>query len=840
MGKRSTLHPRLQRASGQMFIQLLLAFSTLAYAQGQSTSALAVPLIRPSAVVFDSSGSFYVAESASHVIRKIDTTGHITTVAGTGVQGFAGDSGPATAALLDSPQGLALDTANNLYIADTHNHRIRKVSLLTGVISTVAGTGTAGFAGDNGSAVVAELNLPTALAVDAFNHLYVADTGNHRIRRMDVRTGLISSVVGSGTQGFSGDNGPATSAAIDSPTGLAVTGSTLYLSDTHNQRIRAVDLSTGVIRTLAGSGAQGFSGDSGLASAAALALPRGVSVDSGGNVYFADSENHRIRRVDASSGLITTVAGSGIQDFSGDNGPAVAASLDSPRGVAFSATSLLTLADTGNQRVRQFEGSAAPATQIQTIAGAGAAAPGSLSLSAPPVIAYGTGQIVATLTTAGVGSGSVGFLSALSSTLGSVPLVSNQAVLSTGNLPAGPYSLTAVYSGDQSHLSAQSSAVAFRIAPQLLTAAITSATSIPYGGSVPALTGTVTGILPRDAGEVAITFSTSASGLSPVGSYPITAILTGAAAGDYTLAGIAAAFVISPASTSTGFSDLAASEASGTGLTFTTRVVSSLAGVPTGSVTLLDGATQIATAPLSRTGVASFGNLTLAPGIHTLAAVYDGDANFASSISSVEQITISSGSTTPPPPVSTPTPPVTTPTPASGADFALACTGVASQTITSGSAASFTFSVQPQGSMSSPVTLAASGFPDLATASFNPPAIPPGAASSAFILTISTPKTIAGSSAASGTWAILFLPFAPMLGLAFSRRVFSGKLLGFALLGVGLMGLTGCGNRVNTISSASIAASKSYTITVTGTATSSSGGTLQHSADVTLVIQPAS
>ena len=843
MGKRSALHPRLQRASSQMLLLFLCAVCGLASGQGQSTSALGVPLILPSAVVFDSSGNFYVAETASHVVRKVDTSGHITTIAGTGAQGFSGDGGPAIAAWLDSPQGLALDTANNLYIADTHNHRIRRVSLGTGVISTVAGTGAPGFSGDNGSATAAELNLPTAPAVDAANNLYFADTGNHRIRRMDARTGLISTVAGTGTQGFSGDNGPAVSAAIDSPTGLAVSAGSVYLADTHNHRIRAIGLSSGVITTLAGTGTQGFSGDSSVASAATLALPHGLTLDSSGNLYLADTENDRIRRIDAATGVITTIAGSGTESFSGDNGPAVAASLDSPRGVTFSPANLLTLADTGNQRVRQLEASAAPATQIQTIAGIGTASPGSLTLSAPPVIVYGTGQIVATLATTDVATGNIDFVNTgngFSSPLGSFPLISNQAVLSTGTLPAGLYSLTATYSGDQSHLSAQSPAVVFRVAPQVLRAVITSASAITYGQQVPVLTGTLSGVLPRDADKVTVYFSTSASALSPVGSYPITASLTGAAASNYTLAAIASDFMISPAATTTAFSDLAGSAASGIAINFTTQVTSTAAGVPTGSVILLDGSTQIATAPLSQSGVANFSNIILAPGAHNLVAVYNGNANFASSTSSLEQITISSGSiSTPTPPPVSPPPPVSTPPPAPVADFTLASSGAASQTISSGAAASFTFSVQPQGSLSSPVTLAASGLPNLATASFNPPAIPSGTSSNTFTLTISTPNTTASNRAAASTWAVLLLPF---VGLAFGlrARVLPCKLLTFALLGIVSLAATGCGDRVNTASSATVAASKSYIITVTGTSTSSSGSILQHSTTVTLVIQPAS
>src|SRR5271170_218063 len=330
MGTQSNTHPSPPKhvpIRTAFFLLLCLVSRLVASAQTPTVSALTIPLILPSAIVFDSAGNLYFAESGHHLIRKLDTLGNITTIAGTGTQGFSGDAGPATAATFDSPQGLALDASNNLYIADTHNHRIRELNLATGTLITIAGS-TPGFSGDAGPATSAQLDLPTALALDAAGNLYIADTGNHRVRKLTLATDVITTIGGTGTQGFSGDNGLATSASIDSPTGLAVDAAgNLYLADTHNHLIRKITSSTGTITTIAGNGSPGFSGDTAAATSATLALPHGLSLDATGNLYLADTENHRIRRIDAISGAITTVAGDGTQAFSGDNGPAIAASL---------------------------------------------------------------------------------------------------------------------------------------------------------------------------------------------------------------------------------------------------------------------------------------------------------------------------------------------------------------------------------------------------------------------------------------------------------------------------------------------------------------------------------
>ena len=305
----------------------------------------------------DGSGNLYIADRSNHRIRKVDSAGNITTVAGTGTAGFGGDGGAAVAAQLNSPTGVAPDGSGNLYIADTDNRRIRKVDS-AGNITTVAGDGTTGFGGDGGAAVAAQLNSPIGVAPDGSGNLYIADQNNDRIRKVD-SAGNITTVAGDGTTGFGGDGGAAVAAQLNLPHSVAVDGAgNLYIADWGNHRIRKVD-SAGVITTVAGSGTAGFGGDGGAAVAARLSLPTGVAVDGSGNLYIADWGNHRIRKVN-SAGVITTVVGDGTAGFGGDGGAAAAAQLNSPRGVAPAGSGNLYIADTGNNRIRKLTPPPAP------------------------------------------------------------------------------------------------------------------------------------------------------------------------------------------------------------------------------------------------------------------------------------------------------------------------------------------------------------------------------------------------------------------------------------------------------------------------------------------------
>jgi sugar lactone lactonase YvrE len=303
----------------------------------------------PTGIALDTKGNIYIADITTNRVRKINTSGIITTVAGNGGQGFSGDGGQATDAELYNPYAIALDTKGNMYIADFANHRIRKVNTL-GIITTIAGNGAKGFSGDGGQAINASLQMPTGVAVDSRGNIYIADWYNQRIRMINI-SGIITTVAGNGTLGFSGDGGQATGAEISEPSGIAVDViGNIYISDYYKNRIRKVN-TLGIITTIAGNGKTGYSGDSVQATTSSIFGAWGIATDAAGNLYVADYGNKRIRKVD-SSGIITTVAGIGTAGFSGDGEQATTAQLNQPYAVALDSIGNLYIVDEANLRIR--------------------------------------------------------------------------------------------------------------------------------------------------------------------------------------------------------------------------------------------------------------------------------------------------------------------------------------------------------------------------------------------------------------------------------------------------------------------------------------------------------
>ena len=339
---------------------------------GDDGLAINASLDTPHAVCLHKSPSpsyLFIDDPSNYQIRKVDlSTNFLVKAAGTLWSGYNGDNIPATSARLNYPFGVHVDAHGNVYIADTYNHRIRKVNAKTGIITTVAGTGSKGFSGDGGLATNAKLRYPFSLYLDTYGNIFILDTYNIRVRRVDAATGIITTVVGDGHIRFRGDGGPATSASIDLAYDVAVDNDgNIFIADTGNEVIRKVDATTGIIDTVAGQGKwAGYSGDGGPATSARLNGPTGVCVDTAGNIYISDSNNNVIRKVDVTTQIITTTAGKGIAGFSGDGGPATEAKLDYPEGIWVDRGGNLFIVDTDNCRIRRVD---ATTQIIDTVAG---------------------------------------------------------------------------------------------------------------------------------------------------------------------------------------------------------------------------------------------------------------------------------------------------------------------------------------------------------------------------------------------------------------------------------------------------------------------------------------
>ena len=427
---------------------------TVAYF-GDGGQATLASFDSPPGVARDQAGNLYIPDPGDDVVREVSAaTGDITTIAGIpGKAGFGGDGSPATSANLNNPTGVALDGAGNLYIADSGNGVVRKMDT-SGTISTIAGNGLpcrAGqplpnggtgqwlgycYTGDGGPATSAGLGDPQGIALDSAGNLYIADSGNNLVLEVSAATGNISTVAGDGTECqtildaapcYAGDGGPATSAALFHPTSVAVDSSgNVYIADSGNNRVRMVDATSGTITTFAGIGSAGYSGDGGLAASASLNNPSGVELDGTGNLYIADTANRRIREVDASTGAINTVAGNGTLGFSGDGGSPLNASLFGPHGVFVDSADGLWIADSGNHRIRSVGNTSAgnnvAAAPVDTSTGASPVTltfstvtqPGNVSLttsttgpSVPSGFQLGSPATYYMLTTSAVYSGSI-------------------------------------------------------------------------------------------------------------------------------------------------------------------------------------------------------------------------------------------------------------------------------------------------------------------------------------------------------------------------------------------------------------------------------------------------
>jgi hypothetical protein len=525
---------------------------------GDGGPATAAELNRPVDVEVDAAGDLYIADYYNSVIRKVDAaTGIITTVAGVGPNGSAGCAGetdslgdgcPATSASLLDADWLVLSPSGDMYISDERHYLIRKVSAATGLITTYAGNGLSSGGtcawetdgvGDGCPATSASLQND-GLALDAAGNLYIGDTFDMLVRVVDAATGIISAYAGTGARGYTGNGGPATNAELDKPVTVWFNAAgNLALGDFWNNVVREISSTTGIISTVAGNGfgsdandycTGGYTGDGGPATAAEFNNPAGIRFDTAGNMYIADSCNSVVRKVDAVTGIITTVAGDGTSGYGGDGGPATSAELSSPWEITCDSLGNLYIGDYYNNRVRVVSHLTAPCsimfpTQV------------ALASNLNPSVYGVTVTFTATVTPYPGPTGAVAFAADGTTLAGcaAVTLSGGRAQCATSMLAAGSHTVTAAYSGD-SRYAPSSGAMTQAVTQAVLTAAADNLT-MTEGSSVPTLTYTMTGFMNGDTEGTATTgqpsLSTTGTPASPPGAYPIVITQGALAAANY-------------------------------------------------------------------------------------------------------------------------------------------------------------------------------------------------------------------------------------------------------------------------------------------------------------------
>jgi large repetitive protein len=656
---------------------------------GDGNLATQAELFLPSAVALDGAGNLYIADSNHNRIRMVcagtkatitgtncSGTGIISTIAGVdGASGYAGDGGAAVSANteLNLPSGIAIDGAGNLYIADSANNVVREISAATGVITTIAGTHTAGFSGDGGAAVSAELDQPFGLALDSAGNLYIADIGNNRVRVVCAAPGTLDgaacpapgdivTLAGNGNAGAAGDGGQAIAAELNGPYAVAVDpAGDLFIADTQNNRVRAVCASAsssilgthctaaGVLSTVAGNGAGNFGGDGGAAAAAEINSPSGLAFDPAGNLYIADTQNYRIREVGAKSAIISTIAGNGSSDFGGDNGPATSAGIHGPYGIAVDNNGNIIVADFFDQRIRTVQTNLSlvsitlPVRQGYTsdpfpvtVANNGTDALALTSL----VAAVNTAIDPATTTCPNGGSLTVAqncvvgveFAPAATPTLTSNQAEGGIVDVNDETQPGivGSNSpLVIEIGGTATPVNATDVALTSKPNPSTFGQNVTFTATVTTGSGTGALTGTVsffdgaTKISPDltiGTGGVA-TFITSSLA---VGTHSITATYNGDT-GHFSSVSAGLDQVVNEP-TSTTLVSSANPSTLNQSVTFTATVKGTGGVSLDGTVTFLDGANVLSTVTLSA-GVATYTTSTLSDGVHPITAVYSGDTS---------------------------------------------------------------------------------------------------------------------------------------------------------------------------------------------------------------------
>jgi len=606
--------------------------------------AVDAPIFLPTAVVTDPSGNIYISDSNNNRVRRVNAqTGQIITIAGIGIPGYLGDSGLAVAAMVNTPGAMALDGAGNLYFADTGNHAIRKIDAVTGIISTVAGTGgVQGYFGDGGLATSAKLSLPQGIAFDAAQNLYISDTGNNVIREVNAVTGIITTIAGVQSQfGYNGDSILATTAYLYSPWNLAVgPDGSLYFADLGNNRIRKISTG-GIITTVAGTGVRNATGDGGSPTAATLDAPATVVLDPAGDIYIGDSGNNRVREINVSTNVITTIVGTGSEDFSGDGGSASNAGIYGPYALYFDQTGNLFVSDMFHNRVREIEGTTitlgyntirvgkVSPPQVEVLVNDGNA---NLTLAAPSftnaaldpaTTTCNTGSIVPSANTCNLG------VEFAPTTLGT--LVQGDVAV---NSDAGNSPTVIDVSGQVLSVNPTSTSLTSSLNPSLLNTSVTFTASVSAGGA------TTTGLVTFYDGNIQLCSvslnanDTAACAISTLalGQHSITASYAGDSDDAASVSPVLIQIVKQAATVVLTASPNPAIVTSSVALVAT---VTAPSGTPTGTIVFYDGTTAIGSAAVNGSGVATFSTALLSAATHSLTAQYSGDTTNASATSNV-------------------------------------------------------------------------------------------------------------------------------------------------------------------------------------------------------------
>jgi sugar lactone lactonase YvrE len=620
-------------------IQTVAGDGELLY-RGDGVPATTTPVYLPQGVIEDAAGNLYISDTQNNRIRKVATSGVITTVAGTGAPGYTGDGGAATAAAIEQPAGLILDGAGNIYFADSGNNAIRRIDAASGVITTVAGGGG-----------TPALSTPRGLAFNAAGDLYIADTGNNVIRVISSSTGVITTVAGTGVGGYNGDGQPATAAQLNTPWSVSIgPDGLLYIADLGNNLVRKVSAG-GVISNIAGTGARGFSGDGGAAVAATLNDPAALAFNPAGDLYIADSGNNRIRRVYA-NGEIATLAGNGSEQFTGDGGPASAASLYAPYAVFFDQAGNLFLSDMLHNRIREIPASPTLLNYADIRVGK----------TSPPqsqqVENDGNDNLVFNVLTpvnAALDSGST-------TCLVGVPLSPDaNCILGLEFQPTTTG--TPVYGSVTAASNAGNSSSVMNLYGNVLsvdpvTVMLTSSSNPSLVGTAVTFTATIASEDSNVSGPVtfldgampicnnvplsATVASCTTSALS-LGQHNITASYGGDSNNEAKTSSILVQTVQqTPTVALTASLNPAVV---GTSITLTVNVTAAT-GTPTGAVTFYDGGTAISGSLTLNNGVATFSTTQLAPGPHALTVQYTGDTNDAAGTSNAVSEVINQSITT--------------------------------------------------------------------------------------------------------------------------------------------------------------------------------------------------